>query len=392
MEFLNLLAEVTEPGGVCRRPVHLVLLVHVGLVGNAGVEHHREKEVCGCLDDDVGIGGRPADDPGSSVLDNDVERPFAFEVEQVNAGCSSSGSLNADHRVRVAGIPKPGETVVGSGVVVAAGGKGANQAVAAARAGAPARIVGFLGEDADGEVIRRALAVESVDTSHLHIITSAPTGRAMITVDDAGENTIVVSPGANSELTFDAIAAGLDGIGPGDHLLLQLETPMSLVLHAARTAHTAGATVVVNAAPVPDTVHNLFTLTDLLVVNEHELARVAEMLECNGIRDLEHDLSAVVRASGATVICTAGSAGAYVWLGDHAAHFGAPLVRPVDTTAAGDTFIGYLTAALIGKPDNLTGAVEHAVRAAGITVTRPGAIDSIPRLSEISTTATRNRP
>ncbi|MDV3128380.1 ribokinase [Mycobacterium sp. 21AC1] len=302
------------------------------------------------------------------------------------------GSLNADHRVRVAGIPKPGETIVGSGVRVAAGGKGANQAVAAARAGAPTRIVGLLGEDADGEVIRRALAVEFVDTSHLHIVTSAPTGRAMITVDDTGENTIVVSPGANSELTPDAVAAGLDGIGPGDHLLLQLETPMSLVLYAARTAHDAGATVVVNAAPVPDTVHDLFTLTDLLVINEHELARIAELLECDGIRDLEHDISEVARASGATVICTAGNAGAYVWIGDHAAHFEAPVVSAVDTTAAGDTFIGYLAAALAADPDNLSGAVEHAVRAASITVTRPGAIDSVPLLSEISAAALRNHP
>lgn len=302
------------------------------------------------------------------------------------------GSLNADHRVRVAAIPKPGETVIGSDMVVAAGGKGANQAVAAARAGAITRIVGFLGEDGDGEVVRQALAAEAVDTSQLHVVTSTPTGRALITVDDAGENTIVVTPGANSELTHDAVSAGLDGIGPGDHLLLQLETPMPLVMCAARTARDAGATVVLNAAPVPDSVHDLFALTDLLVVNEHELARIADLLECSGIRDLLRDIAAVAGASGATVICTAGSAGAYVWLGDRSAYFEAPQITAVDTTAAGDTFIGYLAAALTTDPDNLTDAVKTAVRAAGIAVTRPGAIDSIPLLSEIVTATPDNQP
>ncbi|MGV9801370.1 ribokinase [Mycobacterium sp. NPDC003449] len=302
------------------------------------------------------------------------------------------GSLNADHRVRVTEIPKSGETVIGSAFVVSAGGKGANQAVAAARAGAPTLIVGFIGDDSDGEVIRRALTVEAVDTGHLHVVASTPTGRALITVDDAGENTIVVSPGANSELTSRALEAGLAGISPGDHVLLQLETPTPLVLRAARAARESRATVVLNAAPVPDSIDELLDLTDLLVVNEHELVRVTEMLGCDGIRDLEHHIAAVARASGATVICTAGSAGAYVWHGDRAQHFTAPQVTAVDTTAAGDTFIGYLAAALSSHPDDITGATEHAMRAAAVAVTRPGAIDAIPLLSEISPAALRNQP
>jgi len=296
------------------------------------------------------------------------------------------GSLNADHRVRVRNIPRPGETVLGSDVIVAAGGKGANQAVAAARAGASAVLIGATGADRDGELVRRTVAEEAVDARHVRINQHAPTGRALITVDSEGENTIVVSPGANSELAEDDIDAGLQNAGEGDLLLLQLETPDPLVRHAARAA--AACTVIMNAAPVPPSVHGLFDDVDVLVVNEHELTMIADLLghRTNG-RSRDRDMGLLAAESGATVVCTAGSAGAFVTHGGAVKHIAAHPVDAVDTTAAGDTFIGYFAAALAATADGPIAAIETAVAASALAVTRPGAIDSIPYHHEVAAAA-----
>jgi ribokinase len=184
------------------------------------------------------------------------------------------GSLNADHRVHVAHIPQPGETILASDLAVAAGGKGANQALAAARAGAPAAIIGAIGDDPDGALVRRVITDGSVDTRHVHVISGAQTGRALITVDADGENTIVVSPGANSLLTRDDVDTGLRDLRAGDLVLLQLETPEPLVRYAMRTAADAGAVVILNAAPVPTSIDGLLDDVDILVVNDHELTRI----------------------------------------------------------------------------------------------------------------------
>jgi ribokinase len=285
------------------------------------------------------------------------------------------GSLNADHRVRVASIPKAGETVLGSDVVVGAGGKGANQAIAASRAGAAATMIGASGDDADGELVRGALTDQGVDTRHVHVVPATPTGRALITVDRDGKNTIVVSPGANTQLTEQQVSAGLAGMVAGDILLLQLETPESLVRHAARTAAEADGVVVLNAAPVPKSIDGLFQHVDVLVVNEHELAGTARLLPGHPVDD---DLALLAGASEASVVCTVGSDGAYVVAHNRVEHIKAPTVDVVDTTAAGDTFIGYLAAGLAEDAADLVGASETAVHAAALAVTREGAIDSIP--------------
>ncbi|HEX2285172.1 MAG TPA: ribokinase [Mycobacterium sp.] len=286
------------------------------------------------------------------------------------------GSLNADHRVRVSRIPMAGETILGSEIVVAAGGKGANQAVAASRAGAAAIMIGSCGDDADGDVVRTALARQGVDTRHVHVASGSHTGRALITVDDDGGNTIVVSPGANTLLTQEDVSAGLRPMRAGDFLLLQLETPEPLVRHAARTAADAGGLVVLNAAPVPRGIDGLLDHVNVLVVNEHELAGIASVLGKQAARDV--DMATLASASGAIVICTAGSDGAYVMHENHIEHVAAPEVEAVDTTAAGDTFIGYLAARLAQNAADLLGACETAVHAAALAVTREGAIDSIP--------------
>ena len=285
------------------------------------------------------------------------------------------GSLNADHRVRVASIPKAGETVLGSEITVGPGGKGANQAVAASRAGAGAYMIGASGDDADGELVRDSLTRQGVDTQHVHIINGAPTGRATITVDDKGANTIVVSPGANALLTEENVSAGLRTMRAGDILLLQLETPAPLVSHAARIAAEARGVVVLNAAPVPSSIDGLFDHIHVLIVNEHELAGLVGVLRN---RHDDNDMALLAHASGADVVCTAGSDGAYVLQGNRIEHIAAPMVDAVDTTAAGDTFIGYLAAGLAHDPADLVGASQTAVQAAALAVTREGAIDSIP--------------
>jgi ribokinase len=285
------------------------------------------------------------------------------------------GSLNADHRVRVNRIPEAGETILGSDIVVGAGGKGANQAVAASRAGAPATMIGACGDDADGDVVRDALTRQGIDTRHVHIVNGARTGRALITVDDDGGNAIVVSPGANARLTEHDVSAGLQHMASGDILLLQLETPDPLVRHAASTAAAAGGVVVLNAAPVPRSIDGLFDHVDVLVVNEHELAGITRLLPNHRADD---DISLLAAASGASVVCTAGAEGADVLHRGRIHHIDAPEVEAVDTTAAGDTFIGYLAAGLAGDAADLVRASETAVHAAALAVTREGAIDSIP--------------
>ena len=285
------------------------------------------------------------------------------------------GSLNADHRVRVSRIPMAGETILGSEIVVGAGGKGANQAVAASRAGAAATMIGASGDDDDGDVVRAALNRQGVDTQHVHVVRGARTGRALITVDDHGGNAIIVSPGANAQLTERDVSAGLQHMGAGDVLLLQLETPERLVRHAARIAAGAGGVVVLNAAPVPSSIDGLFDHVDVLIVNEHELTGIARLMPNQ--RD-DNDMDLLAAASGASVVCTAGSDGAYVLHQNRVEHIEAPAVEAVDTTAAGDTFIGYLAAGLTRDVADLVGASETAVHAAALAVTREGAIDSIP--------------
>jgi ribokinase len=296
---------------------------------------------------------------------NDDRRPRVFVV----------GSLNADHRVHVNRLPAPGETVLASATAVTAGGKGANQAVAAARAGASTTIVGAVGDDADGRLLARALAEQDIDARHVGVVPDAETGRALITVDRRGENTIVVAAGANEMLTAADIDEGLRDIAVGDLLLLQLETPESLVRHAAHVASAAGATVVLNPTPVPDFVRALFDEVDLLVVNEHELAHLAD------------DIASLAREADAAVICTLGADGVDVTHRGGVEHIAASPVEAVDTTAAGDTFIGYLAAHLAAAPGDVLGAIRVAVLAAGVTVTRPGAIESIPYDDELASNA-----
>ncbi|MGV8896629.1 MAG: ribokinase [Rhodoglobus sp.] len=273
------------------------------------------------------------------------------------------GSANIDQVLRVARIPSPGETVMSAGLSIARGGKGQNQAVAAARAGASTVLIAAIGDDEFGRRTRDGLADDGVDLTLLRTV-AAPTGTALIAVDDNGENTIIVEAGANSFLT------GLTGpdilaLTQADALVLQLEIPLETVEAAASAAHAGGTTVILNAAPIRDLPRQLLDDVDILVVNEHEAAYLAGS---GSVSDLARAVIVTLGAEGA-VLHQRGSADISV---------PAPKVAAVDATGAGDTFCGALAASL-AEGLSLESALRFAVAAASLSVQHPGAVPSIPR-------------
>jgi ribokinase len=292
------------------------------------------------------------------------------------------GSLNMDQRIQVPALPRAGETVTGQDAVFNPGGKGGNQAVAAARAGAAVSFVGAVGSDDHGLALLAALATDGIDCRNVRTEPGKPTGTAIIPVDPHGQNSILVCPGANSALTREDVSAGLVGVGPGDVVVLQLEVNPAVVRHAAAVGRERDAIVILNAAPAPASTDRLFDNVDVLLVNDHELEAVGDLMGVppGGNPARTRDLSAKL---GITVICTVGPDGAYAAAGGKLLHQPARKVDAVDTTGAGDTFVGYLAACLARNPAELAAALAQAASAAACAVTRPGAMESIPRLTEL---------
>jgi ribokinase len=257
------------------------------------------------------------------------------------------GSLNVDLVTRVARHPRPGETVTGEGLRRLAGGKGANQAVAAASAGARVAMAGCVGDDAGGRAYLDRLAALGIDVTAVRSVPGEPTGHALVAVADDGENTIVVVPGANAALDEREVAA-VDTLGEGDVLLLQLEVPVPVVCTAARRAAGRGARVVLNVAPWASLPVDVVALADPVVANEHEMKALAE-----------------AGAPPRSLLVTFGANGA-TWDG---AITPARTVDPADvtdTTGAGDAFCGALAAALAGgalREEALAAALEAGAAA-----------------------------
>jgi ribokinase len=282
------------------------------------------------------------------------------------------GSLNEDVLVAVARLPGRGETVIGRGVEIAPGGKGANQAAAAGRLGPGVHMVGRVGEDPAGSRQLAALAAAGVNVGRVHVTAGAPTGSATIPVEEGtGENLIVVVPGANAELRPEDV--DVESVRRASVLLVQLEVPLETVSAAARA--TTG-TVVLNPAPAQPLPADLLALVDVLVPNEHELARLADVAD--GERQ-PSELAKLARsvASGSVVV-TLGARGALVVPADGPVELLAPpSVGAVDTTGAGDCFCGALAQAL-ARGDELGAAVRYAVTAAALSTTGPGARGALP--------------
>ncbi|KAA1394338.1 ribokinase [Aeromicrobium ginsengisoli] len=284
------------------------------------------------------------------------------------------GSLNVDLALTCDTIPAPGETVLATAARRSAGGKGANQAVAAARAGgASTSIVGAVGDDPDGHYLLDQLGRAGVGTERVAVVAGQSSGLALITVDRAGENAIVVAPGANAALAIDAPDREL--LHTADVVLAQLETPQQLVAEAARSRRS-GVPFILNAAPAAPLTDELAREVDVLVVNEHEARSVA------GTNDLDEAIQLLV-ARFPVLLVTLGAGGSELHRADLPVIRARALTVPVvDTTAAGDTYCGVLAAGLAaGRP--VERAMPIAGAAASLTVQRSGAQDSIPTRAEV---------
>ncbi|MFJ1553102.1 ribokinase [Streptomyces mirabilis] len=291
------------------------------------------------------------------------------------------GSTNMDLVAYVAKAPQRGETVTGREFRTIPGGKGANQAVAAAHAGADVSMIGAVGADTFGSQLRTTLEHSGVDTDHLRT-TEGPSGTAHIVVDDEGGNEIVVIPGANG--TVDHLAPGDEALIAGaDALLLQLEIPLAAVLAGAEAARRHGVRTILTPSPVQSLPPELLASIDLLAPNEHEAAALT------GLTD-PRDAATALLDQVPEVVVTLGAAGSlYASRGAEPFTMPAPRVTAVDSTGAGDTFVGTLAVALAeGRP--MRAALAWASTAASMAVQRPGASSSMPYRSEIDAQAASN--
>lgn len=293
------------------------------------------------------------------------------------------GSANMDMVLRVQRLPRPGETVSGHGFETLPGGKGANQAVAAARLGAEVHFVGCVGSDVFGTQMRATLQAEGVNVDHLSTV-SGPTGIAIVLVDDAsGQNSIALEAGANAALSVEHIEAATKTIAAASMLVCQLESPLPAVQRAIAIAHATGVPVLLNPAPVRPLPQQLLQQVSLLVPNESEAAALAGQAPGEPFDEVR--AAERLRRLGAdTVIVTLGERGVHVAQPSGARRHAAPQVaQVVDTTGAGDTFIGAFAAACCRDGLALNEAAEFAQRAAAFSVARRGAMAAMPRREEL---------
>jgi ribokinase len=292
-----------------------------------------------------------------------------------------AGSMNMDMVVKTSHIPQPGETVLGGTFFMNPGGKGANQAIAVARLGAEVAFIGKIGDDIFGRQSSQLFEDEGVDIAGLVADEDQPSGIALITVDEKGENSIVVAPGANARLYPEDVERSFENYPDAQILLVQLEIPLDTVQFAAELAKKQGIKVILNPAPANKSVPDFYKLIDIITPNVTE----AEMLTGVKITDSDSALVAAkkLRSFGVpTVIITLGSSGAILLDGEDFHYIDAPKVTAVDTTAAGDVFNGALAVAISeGKP--LSEATAFACKAASIAVTKLGAQASIPYRNEV---------
>lgn len=292
------------------------------------------------------------------------------------------GSLNVDTTLRIKRMPLPGETLAAADKTSAAGGKGANQAVAAARSGAKTAFVGQVGTDNGGEMMIKDLQDNGIDTTGIRENDQVGTGSAAILLDEDGQNSILVYGGANQQLSVDDVVAAKQQIAVADFVIAQFETPQSATLKAFQIAKANGVKTILNPAPAQEIDPALLKLTDLIIPNETESASLTGII----ITDETSMLMSAAKYAQMGVrnlIITVGAKGAFYCTQDGYNFVPAFKVNAVDTTAAGDTFIGSLASQL--KPDmsNIEKALVYAQRASSLAVQKMGALPSIPTHDEI---------
>lgn len=293
------------------------------------------------------------------------------------------GSLNMDMVVNVEQMPLRGETIMGKSLAYVPGGKGANQACAAGKLGKNVAMLGCIGDDANGSILRDSLSAAGVDVSPLVVCPGVPTGLAVITVDSTGGNSIIVIAGANGQCGPEVIRAHEQLIADHDIIVLQLEIPMEAVMEAVRLAKAHGKTVVLNPAPAPNSLPDeLLRSVDYFTPNETELAKLSGM-PTDTVEQAEEAAGMLIREKGVgAVLATMGSAGALLVTKEGAQLIPTKKVQAVDTTAAGDTFHGgFVTGLAEGR--SLMDAIRMGNTAATISVTRKGAQTSIPTREEV---------
>lgn len=287
------------------------------------------------------------------------------------------GSINQDLTLFTRRHPRPGETVLGREHRWSGGGKGANQAVAAARLGAQTAFIGRIGDDEPGRALQASLNAEGIDLSCFGTDPDSPSGLAVITVDDEAENSIVVSPGANSTLSPHDVSQCQEILAGATVVLAQLEIPLETVTAAASA--TAGI-FCLNPAPAKSLPDDLLNRVDVLIPNRSELATLASGDTPEKLEQVI-EMAQSIKGPGAVVV-TLGSDGVMVVRGHEATRVASPRVEPVDTTGAGDAFCGALGAAL-SRGTDLIDAVHWAARAGALATTRHGAQDAMPTREEL---------
>ena len=278
-------------------------------------------------------------------------------------------------------LPRGGETLIGQSFATIPGGKGANQAVAAARLGAQVSMVGCVGSDAYGEQLRGALLVEGIDCQAVRVVEDS-SGVALIVVDDNSQNAIVIVAGANGALTAEVLDSVDAVLQSADVIICQLEVPDATVGHALKRGRELGKIVILNPAPASRALPaDWYACVDYLIPNESEAA-VLSGLAVESLETAEAAAAHLIAAGAGKVIVTLGAQGLMFANGASFEHFPAPRVKAVDTTAAGDTFVGGFAAALAGGKSEVE-AIRFGQAAAALSVTRSGAQPSIPTLLDV---------
>ncbi|MFF5211822.1 ribokinase [Streptosporangium sp. NPDC000396] len=286
------------------------------------------------------------------------------------------GSITADVTAFSRRLPRRGETVLGDDFTLLLGGKGANQAVSAARAGAPTWMVGCVGQDPFRDIVLSGLESHGVTLTEVRTV-EGRTGVAHIRVDASGENDIVITPLANASLDTGMVDASIQAVrGRVGVLLLQLEIPIEVACHAAEAGSAAGLTVILDPAPAQELPGNVWRHLDIVTPNESEASALTG-IEVTDVASAERAASWFLDRGVKHALITLGSAGALSVTADRTRHFPAYPVTPVDTTAAGDAFTGFLGGALAARLDVDT-AIQYGMAAGALATTRPGASSSLP--------------
>lgn len=286
------------------------------------------------------------------------------------------GSMNADLTVQTHRLPRPGETVAGSELQIFPGGKSSNQAVVAARQGADVTLIGLVGDDPHGELLRARAAETGVDITAVGVLPDTATGTAMIAVDESAENFIIISPGANGRMTPEVFTQHSDRLDGAGALCLCLEIDQATVLAAAQEAQRRGVPVILNLSPSAPLADGLLEATDVLLVNEHELTELV------GGVDLDDAPRALAELGITRAVVTLGSRGALVIDAGTTEIVASVEVTAVDTTGCGDAFTGSL-AYRLAEGDDLVEAARFGARVAAFAATRPGAQNSYPTVEEL---------